>query len=506
MGHDKSSEDIDKKLTAKLESFDRPMAEEEAEEIRKRRNLSPETKIYKTREDLLTEIEKKDAAALFVNVARYIDGIQKDEIIKATKEIEGKLAAGGRFSDDVLNNAAAHMKRKAIVRSLEIITAGHTEEYTRLETLHVNLELAKRYEAFEKLEAELNSVSNPYQLQHYLPPTTYTMPDHKLANILSDPAKKIIDAGPFNILVSERNRPEIKTYVIVSTDNNENMKIAGNYTAFDREVSNAITSIYMDKNNDNTFTYAQLCRVITGTSESVTPSSELMNSVKASVEKQRGIRVELNATEEARAYARRHKLSEQEANKISFKINDTLLSIRGIEVEAGGNIVEGGYIKEPPLTLQYSKINDQLITVNSKLLDIKEVDKNGKITDTSVDNTEARIVMRGYLLRRIQIMKNDEKNAREALRQYNNRQANKKKEDRQEKTITDFRKREQNRKILFDTLFKATGLTTDSRETQRRNRNYCYSALDYWAACGYIKGYAIAKGKQGRHEGIEIKL
>ena len=72
-----------------------------------------------------------------------------------------------------------------------------------------------------------------------------------------------------------------------------------------------------------------------------------------------------------------------------------------------------------------------------------------------------------------------------------------------EKPLEDFI--EQKPVILFSTMFAETGTETDNRPQTKRNRDFCFSVLDYWKATGLIKGYK--KRTTGRAiTALEIEL
>ncbi len=59
----------------------------------------------------------------------------------------------------------------------------------------------------------------------------------------------------------------------------------------------------------------------------------------------------------------------------------------------------------PPVLYQYSSLLNEVLIVPSSSQNIRAVDENGSITDNRVSNTEGRIQIKGYLLRRIEGMK-----------------------------------------------------------------------------------------------------
>ena len=109
----------------------------------------------------------------------------------------------------------------------------------------------------------------------------------------------------------------------------------------------------------------------------------------------------------------------------------------------------------------YARLTKQVLTVPAKLLDVP-----------NASNTEQRISIKGYLLRRITVMKG---------------------------------KTQQSNRILFEKIWDAAGKPDPSPKEAQRIREYTFTVLDYWKKERYIKGYkAIKEGKT--YTAVEIQL
>lgn len=337
------------------------------------------------------------------------------------------------------------------------------------------------------------------RLQSVLP-AKHTMPNNYLANELQHGG--IIDAGLLNLPVlgdskkARKGGELITTSVIATYQPGEGVTIKGNYTEYDRQVQDAVCSLWQYGDIGHIFTPAMIYRAMTNNA-AVQPSPQQIGAVTRSIEKQRRIHVQVDASAEFE----KRGIADENGRPIHFKVGEFLLVLKDLEVTAGGKTVKGYYIKEAPLLLTYSRLTKQLLTVKSELLDIRRIDSKRRICE-SIANTESRIAIKGYLLRRIEVLKYDTKRAKDNFRKYQNRRS----KDRSlpEKEASEFM--QQSTRILFDTVFEETGQESTSRETQRRNREFAMQCLDYWKATGHIKGYSIVKGERNAIRGVDLQI
>lgn len=286
-------------------------------------------------------------------------------------------------------------------------------------------------------------------------PQKHVMPNNKLANSLT---KDIIDAGAIDLVVSGRGKTEITTRCILSYEG-DNVKLSGRQpcTEYDRNVADAVTSLFLYGDPSHIITPATVYRAMIHSTGTETPSPQTLGAVTRSLDKSRFVRVQIDCTQEL--LRRNASLNGEQIT--GGKVDTYLLPLEKIEVMAGGKKVTAYKIIKTPVLYDYARLTKQVLTVPAKLLDVP-----------NASNTEQRISIKGYLLRRITVMKG---------------------------------KTQQSNRILFEKIWDAAGKPDPSPKEAQRIREYTFTVLDYWKKERYIKGYkAIKEGKT--YTAVEIQL
>lgn len=286
-------------------------------------------------------------------------------------------------------------------------------------------------------------------------PQKHVMPNNKLANSLT---KDIIDAGAIDLVVSGRGKTEITTRCILSYEG-DNVKLSGRQpcTEYDRNVADAVTSLFLYGDPSHIITPATVYRAMIHSTGTETPSPQTLGAVTRSLDKSRFVRVQIDCTQEL--LRRNASLNGEQIT--GGKVDTYLLPLEKIEVMAGGKRVTAYKIIKTPVLYDYARLTKQVLTVPAKLLDVP-----------NASNTEQRISIKGYLLRRITVMKG---------------------------------KTQQSNRILFEKIWDAAGKPDPSPKEAQRIREYTFTVLDYWKKERYIKGYkAIKEGKT--YTAVEIQL
>ena len=286
-------------------------------------------------------------------------------------------------------------------------------------------------------------------------PQKHVMPNNKLANSLT---KDIIDAGAIDLVVSGRGKSEITTRCILSYEG-DNVKLSGRQpcTEYDRNVADAVTSLFLYGDPSHIITPATVYRAMIHSTDTETPSPQTLGAVTRSLDKGRFVRVQIDCTQELL----RRKASLNGEQITGGKVDTYLLPLEKIEVMAGGKKVTAYKIIKTPVLYDYAMLTKQVLTVPAKLLDVP-----------NASNSEQRISIKGYLLRRVTVMKG---------------------------------KTAQSNRILFAKICEAAGKTDPSPKEAQRIREYTFTVLDYWKKERYIKGYkAIKEGKT--YTAVEIQL
>ena len=312
-------------------------------------------------------------------------------------------------------------------------------------------------------------------------PQKHLIPNNKLANSLT---KDIIGAGLIELDVG-RKKDDILTRCILSYEG-DNVKLTSrrSFTEYDRQVADAVTSLYEYGDKSHIITAATVYRAMVHATETETPSPQQIEAVTQSLDKLRFVRVQIDCTEELM----RRNIDLNGSQITAGKIDTYLLTLDKMEVIAGGQkVVAYKVIKTPilyeysrltgqvykviktPILYEYSRLTGQVITVPAALLDIR--DKTG----AKIPNTERRIAIKGYLMRRISIMKGQNS-------------------------------KNQSCHILYDSLYNEVCSTEPTQKEKRLIRDYIpCGVLEYWKSEKFIKDYEeLTHGK--KKIGIEIKI
>lgn len=301
-------------------------------------------------------------------------------------------------------------------------------------------------------------------------PHKHIIPNNKITNELSAGRITFSDniEDFFNIRVSKENakNPIIST-IMVAYDG-DNVQISGRrpFTEYDRNVYNAVVSLYVNGDPQHVMTPAMIYRAMTGLSEASNPSPQQIGAVTKSLDKMRFTRVRIDCTEELKM--RRAQLNSVPI--VNGMVDTYLLNADGAQVTAGGRVVEAYRVNQPPVLYEYSRATKQVLTVPSDLLAIKEADNKG-VYNNFISNNESRIQVKGYLLRRIEGMKG--KNA------LNN-------------NIISLQSYEKNGKH-HPGLYEIAGKPTPTTKESTNIRSYISSVLNFWKAEKYIKDFKFCK-------------
>ena len=384
--------------------------------------------------------------------------------------------------------------------------AAIIDVFTRLDAFFV--EHADEFENEEQLLRRFIEASNPNPARALetlerinalaIVPKRMIAPGHKLVNSLTRATRTPEDAIQIVLEVSKRGAKKKVTATCVLSYEGDNVKISGRqpFTEYDRNVYNAVVSLYVAGNR--VITSDMVWRTMTGKTEQEQPSPALKAAVTKSIDKMRFMRAQIDCSDEFKM--RRIELDGKPVNGAGF--DDNLLHLSVTWVRAGNNTIRAYEFPQDsrfaPILYQYSAAVKQVINVPIGLLDVKKLDKHGKPTTHSLSYTEQRVIIKGYLLRRIEGMK-----GKNALKSRNI-------------AFMDYTKDGQTHEGLY-TVAGYPELSqpmpegmTDAEKTKRKNdaryiREDAAAILGYWTASGYIKGFT--EYRDGRAvAGFEIKL
>lgn len=294
-------------------------------------------------------------------------------------------------------------------------------------------------------------------------------------------------------LTSDRDNTELHPHLAGSNK-------PGNISEFNRAVANAALSIYqqsIDRGNATAvFNEEMIYRALTGRTSKDRASRKILDDIHDVLELD-GFQLMIDTDISAEAETRtKGKITE-------LVYSDFLLPLMRIHAVVDGQPFKGYVFRKKPDMYDYSQLNKQYMTVSSDVLDIRDVKKDkekGLVRlESKIPSTATRIAIVSYLLRRCEIMANDENKAKNSHYQYMKRFRKAKKEG-EPKPLSSFR--QQSRTILFEKIYLAA--ETDAHNSARV-KDYVCIVLDNWQAMGRLKGYKLHK-KKGALYSIDIEL
>ncbi len=298
------------------------------------------------------------------------------------------------------------------------------------------------YKKLNKKIQEIESLSS-------IIPKNYIMPNNRLINKMAKDEAHY--NKEFDLRINGGNKKEILTKVSLNYDD-DNIQIYDKdkrFTPYDRSVHNSICSLY-EAGNIN-FTPEQVYRCMNGLDDGQYVSPQSVGAITRSLDKTRHLYARVDYTDEAKAY-------NKDTN--SCIIEDYILSAKKVTLEAGGEKVTGYKLNSKPILYHYAQITGQVLTVPSKLLNTKEC----------LNSTPEVIVIREYLIRRIEVMKRNKK---------------------------------QSNKILFNSIYEEINNIEPTKEKAKKVRDTITKLLGRFKELDYIKDFTFYKEGRG-FKGIEI--
>jgi len=281
-------------------------------------------------------------------------------------------------------------------------------------------------------------------------PSKYIIPNNKLSNILTKE-----DVGldmDLDIVLSGKKEVVTKVYLNYNDKNITICDEGKKFTPYDRTVVNAACSIY-EAGNAN-FTAKQVYRCMNGLNDTQDVSPQAVAAITKSLDKARSTIIKIDCTQEAAAYK----------NNTDFKceIEDYILPIRKVTLISGNEELIGYSLNGKPILYEYAQMSNQVLSVPSKLLNTKDV----------IRSTPEVIVIREYLIRRIEVMKNTKNNL--------------------------------GNKIAFSSIYTEIGRPEPTKEKASKVRSSVEKILGKYKKEKYIKDFEFYK--EGRaFKGVQIK-
>lgn len=239
------------------------------------------------------------------------------------------------------------------------------------------------------------------------------------------------------------SKKQINTLASINFDNfNGSVQIKGRkeLTAYDREVHDAIITLFVDGGNEY-MTPQMIYQVMTGNPDAYLNPKQA-EAISESITKCMYSRLIIDASEEAKEYG-----------FDSFKYDGNLISGERVTATLNGTVVECLRLLRTPVLYEYANKKNHIGRFDIKLL------------NSPIKKTEEIITLQGYLYRRILSMKGKKSNL--------------------------------SKTIVYDTVYNQIEVTATSRGALRKKkskvRDQVKKILDYWKQENFIAGYVENK-------------
>lgn len=249
-------------------------------------------------------------------------------------------------------------------------------------TLQEVAELLKQHEAQFEARQKLKDKIKPVTAQkHY-------MQISKISDLIT---KDLINQGETDLIVAKKTKQRDEVIITVDlTYQSDDLSISNKFTGYDGSVHNALCSVWQAGNK--VITAAQVYRNMNGLSTKKQVPAETIKKITNSINKSRFIEAKIDCTEQVKICQGLEKINKA-------KISENILNARVITIESGGHEIEAFEIIKAPILYEYNQATGQIISIDTKLLNIP-----------TIDNTEESQVLKMYLIKRIETMKNPKRN------------------------------------------------------------------------------------------------
>ncbi len=278
-------------------------------------------------------------------------------------------------------SVAAAYKKLSLEQFVELMeTAIGQSGYTEKDTLGET-----EFRTFAKIYDKIlrNAIKDVQELRSIIPKDVF-ITNSKVANELRNmpPNEEI------RLTVGKKGSQlvEIKTTIAF---NDKNIQLANNasITAYDKIVHDAVCSLYAAGNE--TFTPEMVYRAMNGMVESEFVSSKSIKMIVDSLEKMRITDIAIDYTDQLR-------MTNPDNAFDLARVSGAMLLMQKVTVSTGGVTKWAYRLVSSPIVYEYSKLIKQIIPIPLQLLNTKETTRS----------TDTVIIIRQYILQRVELMKN----------------------------------------------------------------------------------------------------
>ena len=266
--------------------------------------------------------------------------------------------------------------------------------------------------------------------------------------------KDFVGAGEIELDVGTAKKPLTIIASLAYDDPTLSITSRQPFTAYDRTVYNGICSLFQAGNKH--FTPVMVYRAMNGITDGRKVSPQAVGAVTRSIEKLRYTKLTIDCTEQIKAYPKLKQAT----------VDDMLLTAKKVRVlNQNGEVQDAYAFNSVPILYDYSRNIGQVLSIPPRLLN----------SSKKLNTTEEVIVIREYLIRRIEGMK-----GKNALRS-----------DR----------------ITYAAIYEELGVdqATITKDKARKIRDNTEKLLGHLQAEGFISGFT--EYKSGRTiAGLQISL
>lgn len=372
-----------------------------------------------------------------------------EELIKATNGLVELLDSGAyklcnpydmAFSDDALRTSIYD----SFANYLEFLKRAAPDAYKEaIEYIETCIE--NKRGMYDTVAQKTKAAQHPELSVMTTAPKEHLTTTDKLSGKAFDVENDILYTKKLIAVGVERrgSKKQINTLLSMSFEELEKAGViidTKKLTPFDREVHDAITTLFVEGGND-VMSVEMIYRTMIGK-----PTARVMpkqaEAITQSITKMMHTLITIDASQEAAAYG-----------FDSLKYKGNLLYAEMAIASINNNVIEALHVIKEPVLYTYANRTNRIGRVDMKLL------------DTPLNKNEETIILQGYLYRRILAMQHG-----------------------------------QNKSIVYDTVYKQLEIDSPSAAALRKKkadvRSKVKSLLDYWKKEKFIAGYV--ENKRGK--------
>lgn len=381
-----------------------------------------------------------------------------EELIKATNGLIELLDSGAyklsnpydmAFSDDALRTSIYD----SFTNYLEFLKRAAPDAYK--EAVHyIDDCIENKRGMYDALAKKTKAEQTPALSVTTITPKEHLSTVDKLSGKAFDVKNDVLYTKKLIAVGVERrgSKKEINTLLSMSFDELEKAGIiinAKKLTPFDREVHDAITTLFVEGGND-VMSVEMIYRTMIGKPKARLAPKQA-EAITQSITKMMHTLITIDASQEAKAYG---------FDNLKYKGN--LLYAEMAIASINNNVIEALHVIKEPVLYTYANRTNRIGRVDMKLL------------DSPINKNEETIILQGYLYRRILAMQHG-----------------------------------QNKSIVYDTVYKQLSIEAPNPSALRKKkadvRSKIKTLLDFWKKEKFIAGYVENKRGQEMYS-VTVRL